>query len=146
LKWLSTRYTGNWELALAAYNAGEGNIDSAIARSGSKDFWVLHRGGYIPHETRNYVPAILAVVTIAKTSRKYSLEVPQSAKLEYETRLINKQTDLRPLAKKLKVSYSSLIDLNPELQHGITPPGKHYIRIPAGLSSSISEGGKSPSK
>lgn len=135
LKWLSTRYNGDWSLALAAYNTGEGHVDSAIARSGSRDFWRLHRGGYISQETRNYVPAILAVVTIAKTPKKYGFEVPPAYPYRYQTRLVASQTDLRPLAKKLKISYGALLELNPELQHGVTPPGKHTIRIPAALAA-----------
>jgi len=133
LKWLANRYHGNWTLALAAYNTGERNVDAAIARSGSRDFWRLHRGGYLAQETRNYVPAILAVVTIAKNARKYGFDLPASYPYRYETRTVASQTDLRPLSKKLKVSYGSLLDLNPELQRGVTPPGKHVIRIPAAL-------------
>jgi membrane-bound lytic murein transglycosylase D len=139
LKWLSTRYKGDWMLALAAYNTGEGNIDSAIARSGSRDFWRIHRGGYIANETRNYVPAILAVVTIAKNPRKYGFDLPPTYPYKYETRTIASQTDLRPLAKKLKISYGSLIELNPELQRGVTPPGKHVIRVPASLVETLVE-------
>ena len=134
LKWLSTRYQGDWQLALAAYNTGEGNVDGAIARSGSRDFWRLHRGGYIAQETRNYVPAILAVVTIAKSPKKYGFEMPRAYPYRYQTRMVASQTDLRPLAKKLRVSYGTLLDLNPELQRGVTPPGKHVIRIPAALA------------
>jgi len=135
LKWLSGRYSGDWSLALAAYNTGEGNVDSAIARAGSRDFWRLHRGGYLAQETRNYVPAILAVVTIAKTPKKYGFELPAAFPYRYQTRLVASQTDLRPLAKKLKIAYSSLLDLNPELQRGVTPPGKHVIRIPGAMAA-----------
>jgi peptidoglycan lytic transglycosylase D len=139
LKWLSQRYKGDWQLALAAYNTGEGNIDSAMARSGSRDFWRIHRGGYIAQETRNYVPAILAVVTIAKSAKKYGFEMPHTHPYKYQTHMVASQTDLRPLAKKLKIPYSSLLDLNPELQRGMTPPGKHIIRIPAALATKATE-------
>ncbi|MCI0485279.1 MAG: lytic transglycosylase domain-containing protein [Blastocatellia bacterium] len=134
LKWLANRYKGDWTLALAAYNTGEGNVDSAIARSGSRNFWQLHRGGYLAQETRNYVPAILAVVTIAKNAKKYGFELPAAYPYKYETRAIASQTGLRPLAKKFNLSYGALLDLNPELQRGMTPPGKHIIRIPASLA------------
>src|SRR2546425_8035179 len=70
LKWLSNRYRGDWSLALAAYNTGEGHVDSAIARSGSRDFWSLHRGGYFSQETRNYVPPILAGGTNSEKTKK----------------------------------------------------------------------------
>ena len=133
LKWLANRYNGDWMLALAGYNTGEGNVDSAIARSGSRNFWQIHRSGYIAQETRNYVPAILAVVTIAKNAKKYGFELPAAYPYKYETRAIAKQTNLRPLAKQLKLSYGELLDMNPELQRGVTPPGKHVIRIPASL-------------
>ena len=135
LKWLSDRYKGDWTLALAAYNTGEGNVDSAIARAGTRDFWRLHSAGFMASETRNYVPAILAVITIAKNAKKYGFEVPPASQYRYETRMIASQTDLHPLAKKLKISYGALLELNPELQRGMTPPGKHIIRIPASLVS-----------
>jgi membrane-bound lytic murein transglycosylase D len=138
LKWLAARYKGNWNLALAAYNTGEGNVDAAISRSGTRDFWAIHRAGFLAQETRNYVPAILAVITIAKNTKKYGLEMPPAYQYKYETRMIASQTDLRPLAKKLKVSYGTLLDLNPELQRGVTPPGKHVIRIPAALAPASS--------
>src|SRR5262249_28945709 len=137
LKWLANRYRNDWTLALAAYNTGEGNVDSAIARAGTRDFWKLHRGGYLAQETRNYVPAILAVGTIAKNAKQYGIDVPQAYPYRYETRLVTSQTDLRPLSKKLKITYNALLDLNPELQRGVTPPGKHVVRIPAGMVKTV---------
>lgn len=133
LKYLANYFKGSWTLALAAYNTGPGNVDSAMRRAGTRDFWALHGAGYLARETRNYVPAILAVVSIAKNPERYGFQMPSAYTPKYETRAIAQQTDLRPLAKKLNVSYSSLIDLNPELQRGITPPGKHLLRIPAAV-------------
>lgn len=131
LKWLGQRYKNNWELALAAYNSGEGSVDSALSRSGTADFWQLHRAGYLPHETRNYVPAILAVITIAKNPKKFDLEIPPAYPYRYEMHTVAKQTDLKAVAKRLRLSYGQLLDSNPELQRGVTPPGSHSIRIPA---------------
>ncbi|MBL8206206.1 MAG: lytic transglycosylase domain-containing protein [Blastocatellia bacterium] len=51
---------GDWKLALAAYNTGEGRVQRIIARTGLRDFDELARRGWLPQETRNYVPAVLA--------------------------------------------------------------------------------------
>ncbi len=134
LKDLAKRYKGNWTLALAAYNTGPGNVDSAIARSGSRDFWTIHSAGYLARETRNYVPAILAVLTIAKNPQQFGFTSTPAYAPKFETRAVAKQTDLRPLSKQLNVSYNTLLDSNPELQRGVTPPGKHLIRVPAGAA------------
>jgi membrane-bound lytic murein transglycosylase D len=72
LKDLANRYNGNWELAMAAYNTGAGNIDRAIARAGTANFWMIYP--YIAQETRNYVPNILAVILIAKNPEKYGFK------------------------------------------------------------------------
>ena len=58
LKDLAERYNGDWELAMAAYNTGAGNVDRAISRAGTANFWAIYP--YIAQETRNYVPNILA--------------------------------------------------------------------------------------
>lgn len=60
---------GDWNLALAAYNAGEGRVASAVRRAGTNDFWMLSREGLLPRETRQYVPAVLAARFAAGESR-----------------------------------------------------------------------------
>ena len=72
LKSLAARYNGNWELAMAAYNTGAGNVDRAIARAGTANFWAIYP--YIYQETRNYVPNILATILIAKNPEKYGFK------------------------------------------------------------------------
>jgi multidrug efflux pump subunit AcrA (membrane-fusion protein) len=65
LRILAERYDGNWELAIGAYNCGEGAMDEAIARVGGvRDFWTLARSGALPDETARYVPAVLAATLI----------------------------------------------------------------------------------
>lgn len=59
LKRLHEIYDGDWHLALAAYNAGPGNVNKAIRRAGSRDFWKVRR--FLPRETAKYVPSIVAL-------------------------------------------------------------------------------------
>ncbi|MBS1812904.1 MAG: transglycosylase SLT domain-containing protein [Acidobacteria bacterium] len=134
LKFLANRYAGNWELAMAAYNSGEGNVDRAIARSGYADFWEIYQRGLLPNETRNYVPNILATIIIAKNPQHYGFSsVKPVAPLSYDTVLVNNSVDLRLAAEACDTNYEFLLDLNPELKRGVTPQGFAYgLRVPPG--------------
>ncbi len=133
LKWLAQRYDGNWELAMAAYNSGEGRIDGAIARSGYADFWEIYSRGLIPMETRNYVPNILATIIIAKNPEKYGFSVKPEPSLIYDYVKVNNMVDLRLVADATDSPYEFLLALNPELKRGVTPPGvEHLLRVPTG--------------
>lgn len=70
---------GNWPLALAAYNAGEGSVGAALATAGVSTFWQLSAAGLLPPETRNYVPAVLAAIHLLRP------EQPQIA-IHHESR------------------------------------------------------------
>lgn len=132
LKWLATRYNGNWELAMAAYNTGEGNIDRAISRAGSANFWMIYP--YIAQETRNYVPNILAVILIAKNPEKYGFKgIKQDAPLAYDVVQVPTATSLQLVADATDTSVDHIRSLNPELKRDVTPRGDIYnVRIPAG--------------
>lgn len=133
LKWLANRYDGNWELAMAAYNSGEGRVDSAIARSGYADFWEIYSRGLIPQETRNYVPNILATILIAKDPDKYGFSVKPEPPLKYDYVKVNNMVDLRLVADATDTPYDMLMAINPELKRGVTPPGiEHLLRVPPG--------------
>ena len=133
LKWLANRYDGNWELAMAAYNSGEGRVDSAIARSGYADFWEIYSRGLIPQETRNYVPNILATIIIAKNPEKYGFSVKPEPPLKYDYVKVNNMVDLRLASDATDTPYDMLLALNPELKRGVTPPGvEHLLRVPPG--------------
>ncbi|HWQ36857.1 MAG TPA: transglycosylase SLT domain-containing protein [Blastocatellia bacterium] len=131
LKWLANRYAGNWELAMAAYNSGEGNVDRAIARSGYADFWEIYQRGLLPLETRNYVPNILATIIIAKDPEKYGFKVKPDPPLAYDTVVVNNSVDLKLVADACDVQHEYVLALNPELKRGQTPPGiPHPLRVP----------------
>ena len=140
LKWLAQRYEGNWELAMAAYNSGEGRIDSAIARSGYADFWDIYARGLIPNETRNYVPNILATIIIAKNPEKYGFSIKPEPPLTFDWVKVVNRTDLRLVADATDIPYDYLLMLNPELKRGETPPGvDHVIRVPSGKGNILKE-------
>jgi len=65
---------GDWLLALAAYNAGEDRVDSAIARGRTRDFWILSQLGLLPEETRNYVPKVLGALLVWNESLDHNSE------------------------------------------------------------------------
>jgi len=132
LKWLATRYNGNWELAMAAYNTGEGNIDRAISRAGTANFWTIYP--YIAQETRNYVPNILAVILIAKNPEKYGFKgIKADAPMSYDVVQVPTATSLQLIADASDSNVDYIRTLNPELKRDITPRGDTYnVRIPAG--------------
>ena len=129
LKWLHNRF-GNWELAMGAYNTGEGNIDRAINRAGQRDFWAIYP--YIAQETRNYVPNILAVILIAKNPEKYGFRnVQRMSPLAYDTVSVPSATSLQLVAALTDSSVDNIRALNPELRRDSTPPGEPYLlRVP----------------
>lgn len=132
LKWLSNRYNGNWELAIGAYNTGEGNIDRAISRAGTANFWSVYP--YIAQETRNYVPNILATILIAKNPEKYGFRgIRPDAPLSYDVVQVPTATSLQLIADVCDTTVDYLRSINPELRRDITPRGEAYqVRVPAG--------------
>jgi membrane-bound lytic murein transglycosylase D len=132
LKDLANRYNGNWELAMAAYNTGAGNIDRAISRAGSANFWMIYP--YIAQETRNYVPNILAVILIAKNPEKYGFKnVKPEAPMAYDVVQVPTATSLQLVADATDTTVDHIRALNPELKREVTPRGDAYnVRIPAG--------------
>jgi membrane-bound lytic murein transglycosylase D len=132
LKDLANRYNGNWELAMAAYNTGAGNIDRAIARAGSANFWMIYP--YIAQETRNYVPNILAVILIAKNPEKYGFKgIKPDSPMAYDVVQVPTATSLQLIADATDTNVDQIRSLNPELRRDVTPRGDTYnVRIPAG--------------
>ena len=132
LKDLAKRYNGNWELAMAAYNTGAGNVDRAISRAGTANFWMIYP--YIAQETRNYVPNILAVILIAKNPEKYGFKgIKADAPMSYDVVQVPTATSLQLVADATDSNVDYIRGLNPELKRDVTPRGDAYnVRIPAG--------------
>ena len=115
----------SWPLAAAAYNAGEGKIQKAVTRYKSDDFSELIRHGYLKQETKDYVPKMLAALTIAKDPDKYGFgDVAYEAPLDLRTVSVPGGTDLATVARLLDVPVESIRDWNPELRRFCTPPNR----------------------
>jgi len=135
LKFLFDRY-GNWELAMAAYNSGEGNVDRAVRRAGANNFWIAYP--YLPQETRNYVPNILATILIANNPAQYGFgHIRQAPQLTYDRVRVPASTNLGLLAQASDTSVQYLRYLNPQLRSNVTPPQPYIVNIPAGKANEV---------
>lgn len=135
LKFLFNRY-GNWELAIAGYNCGEGNVDRAIRRAGVSNYWAAYP--YLPRETRNYVPNILATILIANSPAQYGFgHVRPAPPLQYDRIRVPASTNLSILAQASDVSVQYIRYLNPHLRSNSTPPEPYIINVPAGKANAI---------
>ena len=125
---------GDWYLAMAAYDSGPGTVQSAVKRTGYADFWELYNRNVLPHETRNYVPIILAVIIMAKNPSQYGLdEVAMEHPPAYDKVSLDYPVDLRLVAQCVNSTTEELLDLNPSLLRLSTPhTGKFDLHLPAG--------------
>lgn len=113
LAYLQSFFDGNWLLAIAAYNTGEGNVSSAIKKNiriGKKtDFWSLP----VAHQTKNYVPSILALAIIISKPDKYPVYFPPVRNAPYLAQIdVRSKINLRYAAKLAGLSYRQLFRLN----------------------------------
>jgi peptidoglycan lytic transglycosylase D len=137
LKDLAKRYNNNWELAMAGYNTGAGNIDRGIARAGTSNFWTIYP--YLYQETRNYVPNILATILIAKNPEKYGFAgIRPESPLSYDVVQLPTTTSLQLIADATDSSVDFIRSINPELRRDVTPrDGVYNVRVPAGRSKQL---------
>jgi membrane-bound lytic murein transglycosylase D len=130
----------DWHLAMASYNGGPGRVQRAVKRSGLTDFWSLSEGTrFLPRETRDYVPMILAAVIIAKNPVKYGFDITPLTLPEVETVPVPPAVDLRRVAEWAGVSADDIQRLNPELRRWTTPiRGDDYLlAVPEGSAGVI---------
>ena len=135
LRTLSNMFDGDWHLALASYNGGPGRVQRAMKRSGLDDFWSLtETSKYLPRETRDYVPMILAAVIIARNPQQYGFDVTPEAPLSYETVAVPRATDLRKVAEWAGTTIDEIQTLNPELRRWTTPlrTPDYSVKVPLG--------------
>lgn len=123
---------GDWNLAIASYNCGAGNVNKAIRRSGGKRaFWDIWP--YLPRETRGYVPAFVGALYAMTYYKEHGIK-PEAIEMpiHVDTFKINKQLHLKQVAELTGAPLEDLKNLNPQYRHDIIPGNsKEYIlRLP----------------
>jgi membrane-bound lytic murein transglycosylase D len=144
-RYLKTLYGmfGDWHLALASYNGGPGRVQRAMKRSKKDDFWTLTASSrYLPRETRDYVPLILAAVIVARNPAQYGLNVEPMDVPIYETVALPSAVDLRRIAEWAGVPVQTIQELNPELRRWTTPvrATDYALKVPAGTADLVRVG------
>jgi membrane-bound lytic murein transglycosylase D len=127
---------GDWNLAVAAYNAGSGGVERAVDRHSAGSFWDLYGVRGLRDETCRYVVKFLAAISVAETPEAFGLEVGTiEPPLTYDTVWVEGSVDLAAIARAAGVPEGALGPLNPALLRGRTPPGPgaYPVRIPSGL-------------
>jgi membrane-bound lytic murein transglycosylase D len=126
---------GSWNLAIAAYNAGEGKIRRALRKTKTDDYWDLQRTKHIKRETKNYVPRFIAASLIAHSPEEFGFDdLEYLPPLNYDTVILESPVDLEIVAQCTDVTLEEIKQLNPELRRWCTPPdvAGYLLKIPEG--------------
>ncbi|MEZ7506147.1 LysM peptidoglycan-binding domain-containing protein [Flavobacterium sp. Arc2] len=135
-KYMSNMYSifGDWELVLASYNSGPGNVSKAIRRSGGKQsYWDIRK--HLPKETQGYVPAFLATMYLYEYHNEHGIKADRAVVQHFatDTIMIKKEMSFKQVADLLDVPVSQLQLLNPSYKLNIIPfynDEHHYLRLP----------------
>lgn len=122
---------GDWNLAIAAYNCGAGNVNKAIRRSGSRAFWDIWP--YLPRETRGYVPAFVGALYTMNYYKEHGIRpVSVETPAHVDTMHINKMLHLKQVSELTGAPLQDLKNLNPQYRHEIIPGNdrQYILRIP----------------
>lgn len=128
------RIFGDWDLVLASYNSGPGNVAKAIRRSGGRqNYWNIRE--YLPKETQGYVPAFLATMYIYEYHKEHGIK-PEKALIKHfatDTVMVKKELSFKQLSDLLDVPVTLLQALNPSYKRDAVPAyddKNHFLRLP----------------
>ncbi len=128
----------DWFLALAAYNTGELRVWRAIRREGTRDYWKLRS---LPRQTRNYIPTMMAGITIALNPEKYGFENTPDETWRWDEVSVDRCYEFEDIARVSGVSSTVLKQYNPELRRWMTPPEieEYILRVPVGKGDGLAD-------
>ena len=125
---------GDWDLVLASYNSGPGNVAKAIRRSGGQqNYWNIRKN--LPKETQGYLPAFLATMYIYEYHKEHGI-VPEKAPIKHfatDTVMIKRQMSFKQISELIDIPVAQLQVLNPSYRLNIVPAYKdqtHFLRLP----------------
>jgi membrane-bound lytic murein transglycosylase D len=142
LKTLHRMFGEDWHLALASYNGGPGRVQRAMKRAGREDFWALSSSSrFLPRETRDYVPLILAAIIVARNPAQYGMNVTPWEQPEVETVQVSEAVDIRRVAEWVDLPVQTIQELNPELRRWTTPvrATDYELKVPMGTAEVVRE-------
>lgn len=122
---------GDWQMVLAAYNAGPGTISKAIRRSGGKKtYWEIRP--YLPTETQGYVPAFIAANYVMNYGAEHNIypAVPRKTYFEVDTVVVKEQMTFEQVSQALDISTEEILYFNPQYRKNIIPAGGNAICLP----------------
>lgn len=122
---------GDWNLAIASYNCGPGNVNKAIRRSGSREFWDIWP--FLPRETRGYVPAFVGALYTINYYQEHGIKPePMPMPAHVDTFKINKMLHLKQVSELTGAPLDELKSLNPQYKHEIIPGNEreYILRLP----------------
>ena len=132
-KYLRDSYTifGDWFLAISSYNCGVGNVNKAIRRAGSRDFWKIYP--YLPRETRGYVPSFIAAMYMLEYYKEHNLRPAQfNLPAHVDTFMVNKNLHFEQISAVVGIPVDELKNYNPQYIQNIIPgnSGEHILQLP----------------
>ncbi|OQY31897.1 MAG: hypothetical protein B6241_12725 [Spirochaetaceae bacterium 4572_59] len=124
--------TGDWLLALAAYNCGLNKVRKTIKASGISNYWELCEKKLLPRETRNYIPKLAAVAYLCEFRGKAGIPLTWTKSPEWLRIPLKRSVDIRRVARKAEVPESLLLLAHSELNYTVTPPSHstYYLKTP----------------
>ena len=143
LRYLNDQF-GSLYLAAAAYNGGPGRVARGLERyaddlqgtTGEDRFFALAEKDYLRAETRNYVPQLIAAALIAKEPERYGMKLRTLPPFAFDTVVVPASTPLAAIARAAGIPVSQVVELNPHVLRGVTPPKTPFTaRVPVGAAA-----------